>query len=118
MSTAANSDGHRKGLLIDYDFCTGCHVCEVACKKEHDLQVGQFGIKVMQYGPAEVGADAWDYFYVPVPTEFCDLCANRVAAGKLPACVHNCSARIMSYGTVEELAANATKAKMAMFVPK
>ena len=25
----------KYGLLIDYDFCIGCHVCEVACKQEH-----------------------------------------------------------------------------------
>ena len=22
-----------KGILINYDYCTGCHSCEVACKK-------------------------------------------------------------------------------------
>ena len=22
----------RNGLLIDYEFCTGCHSCEVACR--------------------------------------------------------------------------------------
>ena len=22
----------QQGLLIDYEFCTGCHTCEMACK--------------------------------------------------------------------------------------
>lgn len=25
------------GLLIDYDYCTGCHSCETACKMELGL---------------------------------------------------------------------------------
>ena len=26
-----------KGILINYDYCTGCHSCEVACKVVHEL---------------------------------------------------------------------------------
>ncbi|HCF70666.1 MAG TPA: oxidoreductase, partial [Syntrophomonas sp.] len=36
----------RNGLLIDYEYCTGCHSCEVACKKELELPKGKFGIKL------------------------------------------------------------------------
>ena len=36
----------RNGLLIDYEYCTGCHTCEVACKQEHNYPVGKWGIKV------------------------------------------------------------------------
>lgn len=39
------------GLFINYEFCTGCHSCEVACKKEHKLPKGQFGMHVLQDGP-------------------------------------------------------------------
>ena len=37
-----------KGILVNTEFCTGCHACEVACKKHLDLPVGQFGIKLLQ----------------------------------------------------------------------
>lgn len=30
----------RNGLLIDYEFCTGCQSCEIACKQEHGFSVG------------------------------------------------------------------------------
>ncbi len=30
----------RYGLLIDYEFCFGCHACELACKQEHFLPAG------------------------------------------------------------------------------
>ena len=41
------------GLLIDYEYCTGCQVCEVACKEEHDFGVGKWGIRVLDDGPGK-----------------------------------------------------------------
>lgn len=106
MSAATSTS---KGLIIQYDFCTGCHSCEVACKKELGLEKGVFGIKVMQYGPAKTTeAGKWDFFYLPALTDACNLCEDRVAMGKLPACVHNCQSKVMEYGDVEELAKKMT----------
>ena len=71
------------GLLIDNEYCTGCHSCEVACKNEHDLPLGQWGIKVLELGPWKLmDGKHWEYRYVPVPTSYCDLCADRVEAGE------------------------------------
>jgi Fe-S-cluster-containing dehydrogenase component len=98
-----------KGIIIQYDYCTGCHACEVACKKELGLAAGEFGIKVFEYGPAKSRDGRWDYFYLPTPTDFCDLCQERLAAGKLPACVHNCQSKVMEYGEVRELAGKLTE---------
>ena len=101
---SASISTSNRGILVQYDFCTGCHACEVACKKEQDLGKGDFGIKVMEYGPAKKPDGRWDYFFLPVPTDLCDLCQERVDAGKLPACVHHCQSRTMSWGTLKELA--------------
>ena len=98
------------GLLIDYEFCTGCHSCEVACRTSHELGLGQFGIKILQDGPRECTDGKWEYTYLPMPTHLCDLCAERVEGGKLPSCVHHCQDAVMVYGTIEELAAKATEA--------
>lgn len=92
------------GLLINYDYCTGCHSCEIACKKEHDLPEGQWGIRVMQDGPRRNADGSWDYTYLPLPTSLCDLCADRVDEGRLPTCVHHCQARVMVFDTYTELA--------------
>ncbi len=110
----------RNALLIDYEYCTGCHSCETACKVELGLPLGQYGIKVATYGPAKVpNSNKWDYFMIPMPTELCNLCEDRVAAGKLPTCVHHCQSACMEYGPVEELAAKmAGKSKMVMFTPR
>ena len=77
------------GLLIDYEWCTGCHTCEIACQQEHG------------FAPRNV---------------LCDLCADRVEKGKLPTCVKHCQAGCMQYGSVEELSKKMTSKKMVLFV--
>lgn len=108
----------RNGLLIDYEFCTGCHTCEMACKVELGLPKGKWGIQVAQIGPWQIDDDRWEYEFVPIPTELCNLCEDRVAAGKLPTCIHHCQAGVMEYGPVEELAKKMTKQKMVLFTPQ
>jgi Fe-S-cluster-containing dehydrogenase component len=109
----------RNGLLIDYEHCTGCHSCEVACKKELNLPLGKFGIKLAKNGPFKLKdtEDKWELTYVPIPTHLCDLCGDRVAAGKKPNCVHHCQASVIEFGTVEELAKKMTNPRMVLFVP-
>ena len=46
----------RKGLLIDYDYCSGCQSCVVACKQEHGHPAGKFGIKVDEKVFSDPGA--------------------------------------------------------------
>jgi Fe-S-cluster-containing dehydrogenase component len=106
----------KYGLLIDYDYCTGCHVCEVACKKEKELSTGHWGIKILQDGPRQLPDGSWEYRYIPVPSfALCDLCAGRVEQGKKPACVHNCQAQVMAYVAVDELPAMIDKERMVFF---
>jgi len=113
---SANEKESRYGLPIDYDYCTGCHTCEVACKKEKDLPVGQWGIKVLQDGPRKLEDGSWEYRYIPVPSFFlCDLCEDRVKEGKLPACVHHCQSQVMAYVSVDELPEQMDKSRMVFF---
>lgn len=109
----------KKGLLIDYEYCTGCHSCEIACRNAHDLPLGKWGIKLTEVGPWKVEDRKWEWNYVPVPTELCDLCGERVALGKKPACVHHCQAVCMEYGTLTELTEimAAKGKKVALFLP-
>lgn len=79
-------------LIIDYKFCYGCHSCEIACCNAHDFADGEWGIKVTEYRP-EILGDAWYWNFIPVPSTLCDLCADRLAEGKDPTCVHHCLAK-------------------------
>lgn len=111
------SNNNRMGLLIDYQYCTGCHSCEVACKKELGLAVGEFGITVSEDGPRKLPNGKWEWKYIPVPGELCNLCQDRVAIGKKPTCVHHCQAQVMAYGPISELAEKMNKGKMVLFAP-
>lgn len=97
-----------KGILINYEYCTGCHSCELACRNELGLQKEEFGIKVTEVGPYKYKTDIdsktpYEWVYNPVLTKACNLCENRTKEGKLPACVQTCQAWCMYYDEVEEL---------------
>ena len=98
------------GLFIDYEYCCGCNACVTACKMEHGMPEGDCGIRILQDGPWEASDGVWEYTYLPMPTHLCDLCADRVAEGKLPTCVHHCQTAVIVYGTVAELAKKAEAA--------
>jgi len=108
------------GLMIDNEYCTGCHTCEVACKKELDLPLGQWGIKLLELGPwLHVDGKTWEFKYVPVPSTLCNLCEDRVLAGGIPSCALHCLANVIEYGTLEELSKKMeAKGKMcSVFLP-
>lgn len=99
----------RNAILVDYQYCTGCYSCEVACQAEHEFPLEQWGVKVMTNGPWPVRTadgeptDSYVYDNIPAFTKLCDLCADRREHGKLPSCVFHCQAKCMEFGTVEEL---------------
>ena len=111
----------RYGLLLDTEYCTGCKSCELACRNEKGLPLGQWGIKVCEVGPFAVDEEADDFVwnYQPLVTKLCNLCAGRVAQGEQPACVHHCLAAALQYGTLTELTAkmDAKGKQMCLMIP-
>jgi len=73
----------------------------------------------MEVGPWQISEGKWQLNYVPIPTELCDLCEERVVLGKLPACVHHGQADVMRYGPIEELTERMQgRPHQVLFVPK
>jgi Fe-S-cluster-containing dehydrogenase component len=108
----------RKGLMIDYQYCSGCRSCEVACKQEHHYPTGQGGIHLNEI-ITELPDKRLRIDYLPFPTPYCDLCAARVDKGEMPACVKHCQAAVMYYGSVAELAAfMEDKRHTVLYTPK
>lgn len=107
-----------EAIVIDYGFCSGCHSCEVACKNEHDIPLGQWGIKLAETKPFVMGngRTAWDY--LPIPTDLCDLCVERRASGEQAACELVCQCKSIFVGSLEEMSAKAASIgkKAALFV--
>lgn len=113
-----SKNNERYGLLINYEFCTGCHSCETACKVENKLTYGQWGIKVAIDGPRKLENGKFEFINVPIPTSLCNLCEDRVNQGKLPSCVQHCQSAVMFYGPVEELVEKMTeKPLQVIFTP-
>jgi Fe-S-cluster-containing dehydrogenase component len=100
-------------LLFDYKYCSNCHTCEVACKNHLGTDIAKKpGIVVLELGPfhlEEGNPDAWDWKYIPVPTALCDLCVDRLDAGKAPTCAHHCLAKCIEYGPIDELSKRAAE---------
>lgn len=107
----------RNGLLIQYDWCTGCHACEVACKQEHNYTGGMVGIRVDEL--VTTGPDDVNVTFVPITTRFCDLCVDRTKRGETTACVKHCQATCITYGSVTSLAKAMEKMpRSSIFAPK
>ena len=106
------------GLLIDYEYCTGCHSCEVACAQEYKHKPGVRGIRVFEV-EQKLPDGSMYLAYFPFPTETCILCPHLTKEGFEPACVKHCMAACMSYGEVSELArVMETMPRSALFAPK
>ena len=113
-----------KGILVNYEFCTGCHSCEVACKKYLGLREGEYGIKVLELGPYTYskepkGNKKWEWTWIPALTKMCDLCAERTEKGKMPMCVQHCQAWCMAYGELNDLIKNVDeKSRYMILTPR
>ena len=81
-------------VLVDRHICIGCRYCMMACPYKarsfaHEEQTGQ-----KPYLPRGKGT-----------VEACTLCAHRIDAGKVPACVEACAAQgkgAMLFGDIKD----------------
>ena len=92
-----------KGFLVDVEYCTGCEACVLACQQERGFSEKEFGLKISKLGPLQLGEKDYQYDFIPQFTAWCDLCAQRLAQGKQPACAQHCQSRSLEYGDVEQL---------------
>jgi Fe-S-cluster-containing dehydrogenase component len=105
----------RFGLLIDYEFCVGCRSCEIACKMEHHRPADQPGIIVQEVNPTVPEGKP---YFIPFPTDRCNLCGRRRARGLEPSCVKHCWTGVIRFGTIEELAEQMRqKGKTVLWAP-
>ena len=108
----------KYAMLIEYKYCTGCHACEVSCRNTHNIPLNEWGIKINEMGPVKM-QDKWLWDYVPVPSDLCDLCEERVEQGKQPSCMLHCLANCMELVPVEEVSAALSKKgnKTVVYLP-
>lgn len=87
-------------MAVDYKYCTGCHTCEIACRKEKELSLNEWGIALSEQGPVRM-QEKWMWNYVPIPSDLCNLCVERIEQGKKPACEHHCLAQCLEVIPIE-----------------
>ena len=61
----------RNCLVVDLDKCIGCHACEVACKNENGIALGEYWNRVLQIGPHGIFPDLEQY-WLPVQCQQCE----------------------------------------------
>ncbi|MDR0514998.1 MAG: hypothetical protein LBG81_07550 [Coriobacteriaceae bacterium] len=108
----------RFGILVDYEWCSGCLSCVVACQMENDLPAGRSGVTINEIGPWKIEGQRWQHDFQPAFTSECNLCAARRAKGKLPSCVQHCQAAVLDFGKVEDLVPKLSgKGRQSLIVP-
>ena len=106
------------GMLIDYEYCTGCKTCEVACKQEYGRPAGKVGGVEVNEFIHTLPNDKLFITYIPNFTRACVFCAGRVKEGLEPSCVKHCMARILTFGKIDELQKLIPKKRKAMLWTK
>lgn len=62
----------RNAIVMDLNRCIGCSSCEIACKQENDVPLGQYWSKVSPVGPTGTFPHIQQYW---LPT-MCQQCVN------------------------------------------
>jgi len=103
------------GLLIDYNYCSGCRSCEVACQKAHNYDPSRHGLQLSVIGPTPLPGGKWQFDNLPLHTIFCNHCAQRLAKGKDAACAHHCQDGCITLGEIPELVEKMTGDNMVLY---
>jgi Fe-S-cluster-containing dehydrogenase component len=70
----------RNCIVVDLDHCTGCKGCEIACKNENSIPLGERWNRVLLCGPYGEFPDLSQY-YLPV---MCQQCENAPCVNVCP----------------------------------
>lgn len=92
----------KYAMVVNYAYCTGCESCVVSCRKERELPLDEWGIKVEQIGSEKLEGK-WEWDYVPVPSSLCNRCENRIAKGMKPLCELHCLANVIRVVPFDEM---------------
>ena len=94
-------------VIVDQDKCMGCKYCMMACPYGARYSVEKWesyfpdGLPLTPY--EKFTKKAWEKKSgIGVATK-CDFCRDRVADGKLPACVDACPANARIFGDLDDL---------------
>ena len=88
--------GKVNAIIVDIDLCVGCYTCEIACKQENNITIGNGRINVTHIGPEYLGGKLHMDF-IPFISNACNLCQHRLDHDILPSCVIHCPTEALKY---------------------
>jgi Fe-S-cluster-containing dehydrogenase component len=102
-------------IYVDRARCIGCNACSLACKQENNFEnspavvaragryvaAGERWNEVFQYEEGTYPAVRAQVFAITL--QRCTMCAHRLAAGQLPACVITCMGMTREFGDYDTL---------------
>lgn len=102
-------------IYVDHKRCIGCNACSLACKQENNFENSP--AVVARTGKYVGLGERWNEVYhyeqgtypavrpqvIALTFDKCTMCAHRLAAGQLPACVITCMGITREFGDYEAL---------------
>ena len=89
-------------VTIDSNKCIGCRYCQVACPYDARAFITS---NTNGYFPGK-GLNQYEKVMYPQhqtgTVEKCNFCADRLAQGEEPACVHTCPVQAMTFGDLDD----------------
>lgn len=90
-------------MMIDYEYCSGCCECELACVIRHGGNPDAAGIRVVKLGPWQKPDGSIQFDFLPVVSDWCDLCGTQQSECYSTECARRCPNNCITCGTIEEL---------------
>ncbi len=94
-------------ILVDLERCVGCWTCGMACKMAHHLGTDDYRLSVRTQGSGGIDEPFGNFpnlrmSWMPVYSNACTLCADRLAEGERPYCEMCCPAQELYHGDMDD----------------
>ena len=113
----SDSNKFVPAIYVDHARCIGCNACSLACKQENNFENSSAVVAGARTTMAL--GERWNEVYsyeegtypavrpqvIALTWENCTMCAHRLAAGLLPACVITCMGITREFGNYDTLKA-------------